>query len=102
MKRSWKLFFMSLILVFIIAIGWFFSTHWTYYKYNDKWIIGRHYKEVEKRYGKFDVEFGMRGYLIDKGDPHAVMPKRGPKYYWIVSDENGIVTNVFVSGPPGG
>lgn len=101
MKRS-RIIVLTII-VLIIAYGiWFFGTHGTDFSYNDKWIIGRHYSEVEKRYGAFDREWGIsRGYILDDsiadkflGSDHEI--------YWLDCDKNGIVTDVYIAGPPGG
>jgi len=102
--RNRKKVILASIICFALILGWFFSTHSTYYKYNDKWIIGLHIEEVEKRYGKFDdKDEGLRmvGYYIYTDDG-LIMPSHLKMYYWMEYDEKGIVIKVAVEGPRGG
>ncbi|MDR0919585.1 MAG: hypothetical protein LBM93_10145 [Oscillospiraceae bacterium] len=88
-----------IILAFIIV---FFAQHKTYYKYNDTWIIGKHYTEIEKRYGKFDKGNGItRGgyYAGEWHDFHGTLPE----YYFIYFDEEGYAIKIKKeSHNPGG
>ena len=106
MNRRKKVIIISIVGLIIIAglsLWWFFNTHATYYKYNDKWIIGRNINEVEEKYGKFDEDhksFNVKGYYAYKSS--FIMPSKAPTYYWMEYDKNGIVVKVFLTGPVGG
>ena len=92
----------SIIIVVIIAMGLFFFSHSTYWKYNDWWIVGNDIDSVKKKYGEFDINLEYRkAYYIGK-DNSIIMPSNLEKYYWIEIDDNGIVTKVYKGGPIGG
>lgn len=92
----------SIIIVVIIAMGVFYFSHSTYWKYNDWWIVGNDIDSVEKKYGEFDINLEYRkAYYIGK-DNSIIMPSNLEKYYWIEIDDNGIVTKVYKGGPIGG
>lgn len=97
----------SILIVSIIVLGAFcywIDTHPTYYRYNDKWIIGKSIKEIEARYGHFDDQTNegrKTGYYIYKDD-HGPMPSHQKMYYWIYYDEKGKAVKVFEGGPLGG
>lgn len=97
-----KIKIISFITAFI-AIGLLYaSSHSTYYKYNDWWIIGKTAAEIEKRYGKFDSVHGNDlAYLID-GFYFEFDPDGMDEYYHIIFDDNGFASYVFVSVPYGG
>lgn len=85
MKYKKIKFFLLLTLLIIMLYCY---SHPTYYKYNDRWIIGNSITEIEKRYGKFDLHHNNEvAYYISYDN-----------YYYIEYDENGIAVNVFVAG----
>ncbi|MCR5704830.1 MAG: hypothetical protein K6G85_09410 [Eubacterium sp.] len=80
----------------------FFSSYRTSLKYNDWLVVGHSVKEVEKRYGKFDIVWEHRkAYKLNDGN-QMIMPSHLPEYYWMVIDEDGIVIRVYVESKPGG
>lgn len=102
MKIKKKAICIVLSLLLLSSCIVFFLSHKTYYKYNDWWIIGRSYDEVVKRYGEFDCEYGSeKGYYIKK-DNSIIMPSHQDYYYWMIFDENGIITEVYIAAKPGG
>ena len=86
-----------LILIIIFAIS-----HKTYFKYNDWWIIGKNINDIQKKYGKFDKEYGKTAcyYLYTNDGP--VMSDHLPYYYCMDYDENKIIKKVYKTGPLGG
>ena len=91
-----------IITIIVVCVILFFLSHSTYWKYNDWWIIGRHYTEVEDFYGEFDRDLGnKKGYFI-KEDDSMIMPSYRGTYYWMIHNEEGIITEVFVKELPGG
>lgn len=91
----------------LAGMTWFALSHGTYYKYNDREILGSHITEVQEKYGAFDwntVQTGRAGtvgyYIYTDDGP--VMPDHQPHYYFIHYDENGIVDEVKDSIKPGG
>ncbi|MBD5087301.1 MAG: hypothetical protein HDT30_00595 [Clostridiales bacterium] len=84
----------------------FLSSHATYYKYNDWWIIGRSISEIESKYGEFDFgEFkantsGKVGYYIYM-DNGLIMPDYLKHYYYIENNE-GIANKVYDACQTGG
>lgn len=91
------------VCVLLIIGGTLFAlSHKTYYKYNDWWIIGRSYREVKERYGKFDVEYEYRKAYYIGHDNSIIMPSHLPMYYWMDIDESGNITRVYIYTKPGG
>jgi len=76
-----------------------------YWKYNDKWILGKNKEKIVERYGEFDLRDGKRyGYFLYK-DNKSFMGMSGSgddMYYYIVFDENDIAIRIYVSGTTGG
>lgn len=60
-------FFATLFILYLL----FLTSHSTYYKYNDWYIMGNNIDKIEKKYGEFDynIEYdngeGLAGYDID-------------------------------------
>ncbi len=90
------------IIIAATALLTYLIPHSTYYKYDNWWIVGKNHTEVAERYGEFDIEYGSRkGYYI--GDDDAiVMPSHQPMYYWMMCDDSGVVTEVYVAANVGG
>jgi uncharacterized protein YxeA len=118
-KKRKLIIFIFVLLIIIIAIITIiiYKTYYpTFYKYNDSWIIGRSYEEIAERYGEFDLEYSVSYNKEGKatggtGAYEAETPFRrigrqflGGQipYYFIVFDENGIATKVYIRGYPGG
>ncbi len=107
--RKWYLIIGSIALPLIAGIL-FLASHPTDYHYNDWWVIGRHMKEIEERYGAFDLGTyqsgcaGRVGYYIytDHGSLFSIDPDHLKHYYYIEYDETGTATRVYDSGQPGG
>lgn len=85
----------------------YYSSHSTYYKYNDWIILQRNIHMVEEKYGEFDfgeIEDGKKGtvayYIYTDNGP--IMPDHLKHYYYIEYDEWGMVYNVYDSCQPGG
>lgn len=82
----------------LIAIFLFISSHSTYYKYNDWFILGNNIHTIETIYGEFDLvmyEDGRVGYCIyfQNGIFH---------YYYIDYDESGVIYHVYDGRQPDG
>lgn len=89
------------IIIFLFFLGLQLDSHSSCIKYNNWWVIGRHYTEVVERYGEFDNPWNAKAYYIGMDDSW-IMPSHLPQYYWLECDENGIVTDAYVAGPKGG
>lgn len=93
--------------VFVAILVLYWSSHSTYYKYNDWEIIGSSIYSVKESYGEFDLgeihenKSGRVAYYIYK-DTGPILPDSLDHYYYIDYDENGIVYNVFDGCQPGG
>ena len=79
----------------------FIFSHGTCLGYNDWLVVGKTYEEVEERYGDFDREYGhKKGYYIGR-DQSIFLSNNLPLYYWMVCDDSGVVTDVYVGTRPG-
>lgn len=85
----------------------FISSHPTYYKFNDRDIIGSDIGAISEKYGAFDIgsaEDGRAGrvayYIYTDNGP--IMPDHMEHYYWIYFDENGTIYRVEDNVRPGG
>ena len=91
----------------LVCVFIFISSHSTYYKYNDWWIMGNNILKVQERYGKFDLgtykegKSGKVGYYIYT-DNGPIMPDHAKHYYHIQYDDQGVVIDVFEGIPIGG
>ena len=76
-------------------------------KYSEAWIIGKNPKEIEYRYGDFDLNFGhLAAYELPEdfldsfwcyymgGDP--------TRYYYIKFNEKWIAEETYIGSYPGG
>ena len=81
----------------LIAIFLFISSHSTYYKYNDWFILGNNIHTIETIYGEFDLVLcdGRVGYCIYFND-------EGLHYYYILYDESGVIYHVYDGRQPDG
>ncbi|ADU21935.1 hypothetical protein [Ruminococcus albus] len=88
-----------LLIIFSVV---FYISHKTNIKYNDWSVLGHTFDEVEQKYGKFDVDYGRKkAYCISAKNSNGHLPY-DPEYYWMESDESGIIVEVYVEGKPGG
>lgn len=101
-KKAFKIVIIIILLIVVVLVSLYFISHSTYYKYNDWWIIGNSYKDVEEKYGEFDREYTYKKAYYIETDSSIIMPSHHPQYYWMVHDENGIITDVYISTLPGG
>ena len=101
-KRTIGIFIFSAIYVMIVSAVIWCGAHPTYWKYCDRWIIGRNISEVEKRYGKFDLILGTRAAYYIYYDGSGIFPDHLDHYYYMCYDENGIVYKVYDACQPGG
>ena len=91
------------ILISCAAIYWYY--HPKYWRYNDRWIIGRTYDEVVERYGEFDVTYGIiyetrltgAYFLYQYGGTDITR-----RYYYVGFDINGVADRISTGGPVGG
>lgn len=102
-----KIIISIIIFLFLLVLAFlFFQSHPTYYKYNDKWVIGNKITDVENRYGEFDLgeyiegKSGKVGYYIYKDD--ALFLPDYLQHYYIEYDEYGNVYSVEDSVSHGG
>ena len=109
-KKKWNKKIVVAFILNLVLLGCtklFISSHSTYYRYNDWWILGNEISEVQEKYGEPDLgnyaqgKSGEVGYYIYT-DNGPIMPDYLEHYYYIKYNEDGIVTKVYVSGQPGG
>lgn len=97
----------SAIACIIISSVLFISSHSTYIKYNDWWVLGNTVERIERRYGEFDLfeyRHGVSGkvaYYIYT-DNSGFLPDHLKHYYYIEYNEQGIATRVYDACAPGG
>lgn len=90
------------IILLIILCVLFFISHKTNIRYNDWLVLGHTFQDVEQKYGEFDLDYGRKkAYCLEDEDANGHLPYN-PEYYWMVSDESGIIKEVYVEGKPGG
>ena len=100
-KRKKVIVIISVLALFTFS-GLYFLSHKTSLKYNDWLVVGHSYQEVKERYGEFDIKYEHSvAYRINDGN-QMIMSSRLPEYYWMVLDDEGIVTRVYVDTKPGG
>lgn len=81
----------------LIAIHLFISSHSTYYKYNDWFILGNNIHTIETIYGEFDIV------LYDGGVGYSIYFENGVvHYYYILYDESGVIYHVYDGRQPDG
>ncbi len=91
----------------LCAVLLYVSSHSTYYKYNDWFILQSNIHKVEQKYGKFDLgeikdnEKGRAAYYIYT-DNGPIMPDHMKHYYYMEYDEWGVIYNVYDGLQPGG
>lgn len=108
-KKNRKTVIIAVCIHFLLLIATilYFSSHSTYYKYNDWIILQSNIHMIEEKYGEFDLgqikdgEKGTVAYYIYT-DNGPIMPDHLKHYYYIEYDEWGIVYNVYDSCQPGG
>lgn len=108
-KRQVKTPLMSFVIsvLVLISVIIFVSSHSTYYRYNDWWILQNNIYNVLERYGEFDLgtftegESGCVGYYIYT-DNGPIMPDHLKHYYYIKYDEFGVIYEVYDGCQPGG
>ena len=108
-KKNRKAVIIALCIHFVLLITatLYYSSHSTYYKYNDWIILQSNIHMVEEKYGEFDLgeikdnEKGIVAYYIYT-DNGPIMPDHLKHYYYIEYDEWGMVYNVYDSCQPGG
>lgn len=96
----------NLILVFsltiafaliIIIIGIYVYFHPTHYKYNDRFVIGNTYEEIQDRYGVFShVLYYYGNGKLSTGAYYVGERYDLPEFYIIEFDEDGIAYKVEV------
>lgn len=108
-KRSKKSFIISIAvdLTLLVVTLLHYSSHSTYYKFNDWVILQSNIYDIEQKYGSFDLgemEVNQKGevayYIYTDNGP--IMPDYLKHYYYIEYDERGAVYNVYNSCQRGG
>ena len=88
------------MLVIVFAVIYYYTSR-IYWKYDDKWIIGKSKEEVIEKYGEFDLLYLKgHGYFIYKDN--GFFGSGLDMYYCIIFDESNIAIEVYVSRQPGG
>lgn len=89
---------LAIIFILIFAVG---------EKYSEAWIIGKNRKEIEYRYGNFDLNFNnIAAYEMPEDPLDSVwsyyMGGDPARYYYIRFNENGVAEETYVGSYPGG
>ena len=76
-------------------------------KYSEAWIIGKNPKEIEYRYGDFDLNFGhVAAYELPKDFLDSLwsyyMGVDPTRYYYIRFNEKWIAEETYIGSYPGG
>lgn len=100
MKKKILIISICAIITLALAIGIFWYYHPTYYKYNDRFIIGNTAEQIIEEYGDFSVvrrnEVGKMFcgvYKIRDNTPELIMSYDNSLWYEIYF-ENGIAVSV--------
>lgn len=67
----------------LVCVSFFLSSHSTYYKYNDKIIIGSDISSVMEKYGEFDIGSVKQG-------------RSGKAGYYIYTDDGPIIWHIII------
>ncbi len=90
MGKNKKTLLRVVLLVLVVAYAFYFNIKdRVYWKYDDKWIIGKSEEEIIERYGEFDDYFNgssQGGYKIENALPDFGLHDP-PEYYIISFDE---------------
>lgn len=98
--RSWIAGGMALTAVTAGVL--FIMSHGTWLGYNDWMVVGKTCEQVEERYGDFDREYDhKKGYYVGT-DQSLFLDNGMPLYYWMICDDSGVITDVYVDSLPGG
>lgn len=106
-KKKPAVFALFTFLLLYLTALLFFSSHKTWYQFNDWYIIGQDIRTIEKKYGAFDLGCIMEGkshwaaYYIYT-DNGFIMPDHLEHYYYMEYDETGIIYEVYDDIRPGG
>ena len=105
-KRKWIIIGSILLFISIVVSVLNYYTSRVYWKYDEKWILGRHRNEIIERYGEFDMSFGTDhyGYFIyNDGKVNSQRMDTGKNmYYYVVFNIDDIAIKTYVGGHPGG
>jgi len=108
-KQNSKVVIITMIsdMLLLCAVLLYVSSHSTYYKYNDWFILHSNIHMVEQKYGEFDLgeikdnEKGRAAYYIYTNNG-PIMPDHMKHYYYMEYDEWGVIYNVYDGLQPGG
>lgn len=99
----------SLVLLLSVLTAIFFYYHPTYYKYNDRFIIGNTADEIIERYGEFsqaqrseDGELTCGIYMIRDNTPEMIMSYDNSLWYEIYFQDGIAVSIKLQEGRRGG
>lgn len=100
MKKKILIISICAIITLSLAIGIFWYYHPTYYKYNDRFIIGNTAEQIIEEYGEFFVvrrnkagKMSCGVYKIRDNTPQLIMSYDNSLWYEIYF-ENGIAVSV--------
>lgn len=100
MKKKIRITFICAIIVLALSISIFWYYHPTFYKYNDRFIIGNTAEKITEKYGEFSVvrrnetgEMFCGVYKIRDNTPELIMSYDNSLWYEIYFD-NGIAVSV--------
>jgi len=99
-KKKWIIIATMFLLIVIVASVVNYYSSRVYWKYDDKWIIGRTKEEIIERYGAFDEDFFRERYFIYKD--RGLFGGGYDTYYYIIFDEANYAIEVYIGGHPGG
>jgi hypothetical protein len=89
-----------LFIVIIVSVVNYYTSR-VYWKYDDKWIMGRTKEEVMERYGEFDLIYHEEySYFLYKDN--GFFGSGLDIYYCIIFDDNEIAIKIYVARQPGG
>ena len=100
MKKKILLSALCVIIVLAVSIGLFWYYHPTYYRFNDRFIIGNTAEEIVEKYGAFSVvrrneagEMFCGVYKIRDNTPELIMSYDNSLWYEI-HFKNGVAVEV--------
>lgn len=102
MKKKIAFSAVGVFAVLVLAVGVYWYFHPTYYKFNDRFILGNSADGITEKYGEFDYgkydedgNYLYAEYAANRSDYPKYLNGLSRKWY-VIEFENGVAANVGI------